>query len=56
MLTSAAKAENIMITGIATPMPVRAAGPMSGIWPMYIRSTILYSRLITWAVMAGSAN
>ena len=56
MLTSAANAENIIITGIATPMPVSAAGPVSGIWPMYIRSTILYSRLITWAVMAGSAS
>ena len=41
MAASAAKAEMHMIIGIVTPTPVRALGPMSGIWPMYMRSTIL---------------
>ena len=35
-----------VITGKVTPTPVRAVAPMTGMWPMYIRSTILYKRLI----------
>ena len=41
MLTSAANAEIIMIKGNATPTPVNADAPEPGIWPMYIRSTML---------------
>ena len=41
MLTRAAKAEMHMISGRVTPTPVSALGPTSGMWPMYIRSTIL---------------
>ena len=42
-----------MMTGIVTPTPVRAAAPTPGIWPIYIRSTMLYITLITCAAMAG---
>ena len=49
----AAKAEMIMMMGIDTPTPVRAAAPTPSIRPMYIRSTMLYRALMSWAVMAG---
>ena len=41
MLTSAAKAEIAVIAGKVTPTPVSAFAPMSGRWPMYMRSTML---------------
>ena len=56
MLTRAAKAEIAMMSGMVTPTPVRASGPMSLICPMYIRSTILYMTLMIWATMAGRAS
>ena len=36
-----AKADMIMIRGKQTPTPVRAVEPISGMCPMYIRSTML---------------
>ena len=56
MLTSAANAEMAIITGIVTPTPVKALGPTSGMWPIYIRSTMLYMTLMICASMAGSAS
>ena len=56
ILTRAAKAEMHRISGMVTPTPVRAVAPTSGMWPMYIRSTKLYSRLISWARMEGRAS
>ena len=44
------------ISGMVTPTPVRAVAPTSGMWPMYIRSTKLYSRLISWARMEGRGH
>ena len=41
ILTRAAKAEIHTITGIATPTPVKADGPIFFICPMYILSIIL---------------
>ena len=41
MLTNAANALTTMITGMHTPNPVSASAPVSGIWPMYMRSTTL---------------
>ena len=38
---NAAKAVTIIIKGIHTPTPVKAASPTSGIWPIYILSTML---------------
>ena len=46
----------IMIIGMQTPTPVRARLPSSGMWPIKIRSTILYSMLISWATTVGIAN
>ena len=40
-----AKAPRIIMMGKQMPRPVKARSPTSGILPMYIRSTILYSRL-----------
>ena len=34
LLTSAAKAEMIIISGMHTPTPVRASAPWPGMWPM----------------------
>ena len=56
MPASAAKAEIARMAGSVTPTPVSAVAPMSGICPMYIRSTRLYSTLISCAVMAGAAS
>ncbi len=52
----ALNAEIIMIIGKETPTPVSAAAPTSGMCPMYIRSTMLYSILTSCAAIAGSAN
>ena len=41
MPAKAAKADTIISTGKVTPTPVRAVAPMSGMLPMYIRSTTL---------------
>ena len=53
---SAAKADTIIMSGIHTPTPVSARLPTSGIWPIYIRSTMLYSILISWATTVGTAS
>ena len=50
------KADIIMRMGNVTPTPVNAAAPISGMWPIYIRSTILYSIFTSCAVIAGTAN
>ena len=41
MPARAERAEMNMMTGKATPRPVRARSPVPSIWPMYIRSTML---------------
>ena len=41
ILTNAANAEIHIITGIVTPTPVSALGPVCGICPIYILSTML---------------
>lgn len=46
ILTRAAKADIAIITGIATPTPVKALAHTSGICPINMRSTILYKTLI----------
>ena len=56
MLTNAAKAEMAIIRGMVTPTPVSALGPTSAIWPIYIRSTMLYMTLIICARIAGRAS
>lgn len=56
MDTSAAKAEMAVISGKQTPTPVSAVSPISGRWPMYMRSTMLYNTLMTCATMAGTAS
>ena len=43
------------MTGNVTPTPVSARSPIPSIWPIYIRSTRLYSTLISCAAIAGSA-
>ena len=56
---SAAKAEITMMMGRHTPTPVRASLPTVStgcMWPMYTRSTRLYSMLTIWEVMVGSAR
>ena len=55
-LTSAAKADTIIITGAQTPSPVSARLPPSAMWPMYILSTILYSMLTICAATVGMAS
>ena len=45
-----------MMSGKQTPTPVSAADPISGIWPIYMRSTMLYSALTTCEVMEGRAR
>ena len=50
------KAENAAISviiGEQSPSPPRAAAPTSGMLPMYILSTMLYSRLTTCASTHG---
>ena len=42
--------------GVNNPTPVNALAPMSGIWPIYILSTILYKRFTTCATTAGTAS
>ena len=56
MPTRAEMAETNMITGKHTPSPVRARSPTPSIWPMYIRSTMLYRALTSWAVTEGRAS
>ena len=45
----------IVTTGPHTPTPASARSPTPGIWPMYMRSTMLYSTLTNCASMLGSA-
>ena len=55
----AAKAEITMMMGRHTPTPVRASLPTVStgcMWPMYTRSTRLYSMLTIWEVMVGTAR
>ena len=35
------KAEMTVVTGNTSPRPVSASRPVSGMWPMYMRSTML---------------
>ena len=54
--TRAEMAETNMMTGKQMPSPVRARSPTPSMWPMYIRSTMLYRALTSWAVTAGTAR
>ena len=54
--TSREKEESRAIMGPQTPTPARARLPASSICPMNIRSTMLYSTLISWASMVGMAR
>ena len=56
MPTRAEMAETNMITGKHTPSPVRARSPTPSMWPMYMRSTMLYRALTSWAVTDGRAS
>lgn len=56
LLTSWAKEETRVIIGTQTPNAVKATVPVSGIYPTYIRSTTLYSRLTIWEMIEGMAN
>ena len=42
--------------GPQTPVPAGARPPIPAIWPMNIRSTMLYRTLISWASMVGTAS
>ena len=42
--------------GPHTPTPASARSPIPAIWPMNIRSTMLYRTLINWASMVGMAS
>ena len=53
--TSEANADIIVTMGPQTPTPARAFSPISAIFPMYIRSTTLYSTFTNWASMEGMA-
>ena len=46
----------IMMMGNVMPMPPRAMVPTSGIWPIYIRSTMLYRALTSWAMVMGMVS
>ena len=46
----------IIIIGKQTPTPVNAADPISGICPIYIRSTMLYNVLTIIPIIAGTEN
>ena len=51
------KDENAMMStmmGIVMPKPAMACAPVSGMFPMYARSTILYSTFTSCAVIAGT--
>ena len=54
--TKAEKAETMSISGMQTPMPVSARLPTSGMCPMYMRSTMLYSMLTSCAITVGTAS
>ena len=56
MPTRADRAEMNMMMAKATPTPVMARSPSGFMWPRYIRSTMLYRALTTWAVTAGRAS
>ena len=57
MPTRLPKADITTISGRLTPRAAMDWVPCwPGRFPMYIRSTILYSALITWAAMAGTAS
>ena len=51
-----AKAVTMEMMGNVRPMPVRASAAALGRWPMYIRSTTLYSTLMSWATVMGRAS
>lgn len=50
-----ANAEMIIIIGAVTPNPANAVPPTSGMWPMYILSTKLYSKDTNCPIIAGKA-
>ena len=54
--TSVAKEVSSVTMGPQTPTPARATLPISGKFPMYIRSTMLYSTLTSWASIVGTAS
>ena len=56
MPTMEAKAEIMVTMGPQIPTPARAISPISGIFPIYILSTILYRTLTNWATMLGRAS
>ncbi len=53
--TKTATEPTIVTTGPHTPTPARAVSPISGMLPMYIRSTMLYSTLTNCPSMLGMA-
>ena len=53
--TSTATEPTMVTTGPHTPTPARATSPISGMLPMYILSTMLYSTLTNCPSMLGMA-
>ena len=51
-----AKAVTMEMMGKVSPRPVRALPAASGRRPMYMRSTTLYSTLMSWATVIGRAR
>ena len=56
MPKSCVNAEMMLMMGKVRPMPVSASVEASGRWPMYMRSTTLYSTLISCAAVIGTAR
>ena len=54
--TNIPNAKIIVIIGIVIPTPVNANPPTSGIFPIYIRSTMLYNVLTIIPIIAGTEN
>ena len=54
--TNIPKARMIVIIGIVIPTPVNANPPTSGMFPIYMRSTILYNVVTIIPIIAGTEN
>ena len=51
-----AKAVMMYVTGMTSPMPVKASRPTDSIWPMNARSTTLYRTTVSCATVSGMAR
>ena len=54
--TNVPKEDSSVTMGPQMPAPASAVSPMSGMFPIYMRSTMPYSTLTSCATMAGIAS